>query len=145
MTPPMHNHRPDSNAEPGTGTQYHVEASPPCGCRGELDAETCGDINHEHPNVHHYSGTRWKVGKEYFDTERRCMVELSAVVRKSTWCDTGDAEDGALRFRFQSDRDGSIELDPTRMDRDKHETSLDERFIETYTANPPLGAPNPPW
>jgi hypothetical protein len=130
----------------GTGTQYHIEASPPCHCMGEApDADTCGDVNHEHPNVYRFDGQTYKVGHDYLDTEIGDVVELTEVVRKSSWCHTGDADEGTLEFHFEGERYGSYVVRPANVQADPDEMPLDERFVERYTSPAPMGAPNPPW
>jgi hypothetical protein len=132
--------RPAPNAEPGTGTQIAVVAAPPCGCRGEKDADECGDINHEYPNTYRHDGQRWKVGHDYLDTEVHDVVELVEVIRKSSWCDTGPAEEGTLYFVFEGERVGRCKVAPARRDID-----MSERFLERIETQQPLGAPTPPW
>lgn len=131
------------NAEPGTGTQYYTEASPPCGCRGEQTRDECGDINHEYPNRYHLDGRKWKVGHDYLDIKKKDVVELTAVVRKSSWCDTREPDNGTLMFRLRGERVGGYELQAQRR---AHDMELTERLIERHTdSNRKPGAPVRPW
>lgn len=120
-----------SQGEPGTGTQLAIFASPP-------------DVDDGKPCTYRINGRTWKVGKEYIDTEIGDVCVLTEVFGKSLWCDTRSPEDtpGHLQFEYErySGYGGStLSVDPHARDFDN------ERFIERYTADPPLGAPEPPW
>lgn len=142
-----HNRPVAPDAEPGTGTQIATLASPPCGCppdrQGEMDE--CDDYNHDHPNSMRINGRRWKVGHDYVDAELGDVCELVAIVGRSSWCDNRDPENcpPELVFEYERYRGGSgntIRINPSRPD-----DEINERFVERWTRDPPLGAPNPPW
>lgn len=116
------------NAEPGTGTQVATLASPPRSDDGK-------------PNSMRINGTKWKVGHDYVDTDLADVCELVAIVGRSSWCDTREPEDCPPKLVFEYERyDGPIRVDPN-----DPSGEVQERFIERYTSDPPLGAPNPPW
>lgn len=110
-----------------------------------MSDEDCDDINHEHPTTFHWNGRRWKVGHDYLDVEAGDVVELTSVVRKSSWCSTGPAEEGTLEFNFSGERIGSFSVDVATAKRNMEQTDPTERFIERYESPPPMGAPPRPW
>ena len=105
------------NAEPGTGTQYYTEA-----CVAweehprisEAVEEQYDDPQKQRLSATQYTlnGRTWQCGGDYWDTELEDLVTLEAVVRKSSWCDTRDAEDGTLKLQFNAEHHGSFEVDP---------------------------------
>lgn len=110
------------NQEPGTGTQYHTEATvdPREFAKNvlglddeEITIETEMEIRQWHG-----SGRMWVCGREYFDLETGALFELEAVVRKSTWCDIRPPEECPVLFHFRSSRFGSLEYDPNKPDED---------------------------
>lgn len=116
-----------NQAEPGTGTQYEIFASPP-------------DIGDGNPCKHVINATTWKAGRDYIDTEIGDVCELVEVVGKSSWCSTRSPEDSPPELVFEYERyeginGNRITVDPNGRDFDP------DRFIERWTANPPLGAP----
>lgn len=102
-----------SGREPGTGTQYHVEA----------------DEHKNSESKYHYDGTWYHVGQDYLDVEVRDVAELVAVVRKSSWCSTRPAEEGTLIFKLEAERMGQYRIKPTNYEF-HDENPLDERLIE---------------
>lgn len=121
-------HKPAADAEPGTGTQYHSYATPP-------------NRDDDKPNSRRINGVKWKVGHDYLDTEIGDVARLTAIIGRSNWCDTRDADEQPPELVFNYERyDGTIRLDPNGRDFDP------DRFIKRYTApitNP--SAPSPPW
>lgn len=122
--------RPTNDAEPGTGDEVVVVASPP-------------DIDNDRPCTAQVNGRTWKVGHEYIDTEIGDVAYLDAIIRRSSWCDTRPPEEFPMELCFHYERYGKglVRIDPNGQDVD-----LDERFIERYTepATDP-GIPDPPW
>ena len=119
-------------AEPGTGTQTAIFASPP-------------DVDDGHPCTYRINGRTWKVGHDYLDTELGDVCVLTEVYAKSSWCDTREPEDCSPLLHFEYERyggwdDGHVTVDP--FDR---EADLEERFIERHEPSLPRGAPARPW
>lgn len=121
------NHQPPTSDEPGTGTQHHVFAAPP---NNDRDLPCSMRIN----------GTKWKVGHDYIDTDIGDVARLTRIIGRSSWCTTEDAADCPPELIFEYERyDSTVRLNPADDDFDS------ERFIERYTRDPPIGAPDPPW
>lgn len=122
--------RPPNDAEPGTGEEAVVVASPP-------------DIDDDNPCVAWINCRKWKVGHDYIDVEIGDVAYLDAIVRRSSWCDTRPPEDCPMELCFHYERygEGLVRIDPNDPDFDPH-----ERFVERYTK--PVtgpGAPELPW
>lgn len=124
----------------GTGTDYYVEA-----CRDvENHPRVSAQYDDYESGIEHdrarfgatqfrHDDRRWQCGGEYFDTETERVYELDAVVRKSSWCDTGDAEDGTLKFQFVSkDEYREIEYDPATAKCNDGRPDPTDRFLEFY-------------
>jgi hypothetical protein len=119
--------------EPGTGTQYYIEAhrDPPAIERiveklEAADSSLSYDEIWFNATQFRYEGRTWQCGGKYWDTEIAECYELQSIVRKSAWCDTGNASEGPLRFRFESAFGGDnayIEVAPESMD-----TDMTDRF-----------------
>lgn len=112
----------------GTGTQYYTEA-----CVNWEDHPRISEKVKE--NYSYYpeqnlaatqyrsNGRTWQCGGEYWDPETNELWELVAVVRKSSWCSTKDAENAPLYLQFSSDGLGEMEIQLCRQDYD-----LNDRF-----------------
>lgn len=95
----------------GTGTQYHQFA-------GSGESMT---IN----------GTRWKVGRDYLDTEMKDLCHLVEIVGISRWRHMDDASERPPILIFEYERG------PTRLEVDPHSPEgLDDRFIERREPEP---------
>ena len=130
--------RVSPNAEPGTGTQYYIEAcmNPEDHPRlsEELDAaDSPLDYDKAHLAATQYrlGGRTWQCGGEYWDTERGDIVELEAVVRKSSWCHTRPVEEAPIRLQFvyELGRDETLEYNPHSPDEDPTERFLPRKNI----------------
>ena len=126
------------NAEPGTGTQYYTEAcmNPEDHPRlsEELDAaDSSLDYDKAHLAATQYrlGGRTWQCGGEYWDTERGDIVELEAVVRKSSWCHTRPVEEAPIRLQFvyELGRHETLEYDPHSLVEDPTERFLPRKNI----------------
>lgn len=117
-----------SHRQPGYGVSYDPIASGP-------------SVDDGLPCSEQINGTLWKVGHDYLDTEIGDVCELAEIRKKSSWCDPPD--DGSIELVFVYERaggeDSTIAKKPTLPYFD------DDRYMERYTAEPPLGAPEPPW
>lgn len=120
------------DADPGTGTQVHSFATPP--------------EDPDRPNSRMINGRVWKVGHDYIDTEVGDVCELVEIIGKSPWCSTRDPEKCPPKLIFEYERYGRSDFGSHRVTFDPNgPKTLKERFIERYTVDPPLGAPEPPW
>jgi hypothetical protein len=77
-----------ANAAPGTGTQTKSIALPP-------------DSDSGAPCIARIGNTKWDVGAKYFDTETNTLVKLVRVIRRSSWCNTGDVDEAPPGLVFE--------------------------------------------
>lgn len=111
------------NAEPGTGTQYYVEAT----MDPRNDPNFDDDVDVSEAQRYHVPGRTWVCGRDYLDTEARDVAMLESVVRKSAWCSTKEPEEAPVYLRFDLQRAGELEYQLRR----PYENAL-QRFIERY-------------
>lgn len=125
-----------NDANPGTGTQYYYEA-----CENPYDhprfAEEIETREDDLAATQYNAFDRtWQCGGEYWDTELQDIVELDAVVRKSSWCHAGDPEEGSLKFQFVPDHKGAhghgFEYDPNAALQDESKPDPTERFLPRH-------------
>lgn len=114
-----------THTEPGTGTQYHVEATMKPQSDPSFDVETEEEVRDA--QRWRMSGRTWVCGRDYLDTNWRDVATLHSVVRKSSWCSTRPAEEGTLYLVFGLERGGELEYQPGHPDEDPN-----ERFLERY-------------
>lgn len=98
--------RPAVDAEPGTGVERHIEVQAPAEEHPRWEDILAGvDYDHEEATLvatqYRAFDRTWQCGGTYWDRQLDDIVELVAVIRKSTWCDTRDAEDATLKFVFE--------------------------------------------
>lgn len=133
------------NADPGTGTQYHVIAceNPMDHPRLKKEAERLVEEENwfreeAELSMTQYSalGRCWQCEGDYWDRQLQDVVTLEAVVRKSSWCHAGEPEDGALKFQFvpehrQANGHG-YEFDPNVALQDEDRLDPTERFLPRH-------------
>lgn len=117
-----------SHRTPGHGEQYDPIASAP-------------NVDDGLPCSKQLNGTLWKVGHDYIDTEVGDVCELVEIRKKSSWCER--REDGHMELVFKYERAGG--QDSTITQKPNSLYFDEDRFIERYTEEPPLGAPPAPW
>lgn len=95
------------NAEPGTGTQIHVEAVETPLSDPNFDVDEKYPLEVDEAKRFRIAGRTWICGDDYWDDEYKDIVTLVEVVRKSSWCSTTDASEGPVYLHFECE-DGDI-------------------------------------
>jgi len=118
----------------GTGTQYYIEACVNWEEHPRISEEVAEQHDHyPEQNLaatqYRHNGRVWQCGGEYWDECTKDVWTLQAVVRKSAWCDVGDAEDGSLAFRFSCDTHPSREME---LQVGRPDVSLTDRFTPKH-------------
>ena len=122
------------SAKPGTGTQYYTEAC----VNWEDHPRLSEEVKRQYRNwdkqdlaatQHRLNGRTWQCGGDYWDAQLKDVVTLTAVVRKSSWCSTQDAQNGTLKLRFEPETRGeTFEFDPATALMDEDRLDPNERF-----------------
>lgn len=122
----------DPNAAPGTDPEYYVEATVHPEDHPRLSEEIETEVDHLEATQFTMFGRTWQCGGEYWDRCLEDLVELDAVVRKSSWCHTGDVEEAPIRFQINPEHHDWIEYDPTLATEDEDRMDPTERFLPRH-------------
>ena len=116
------------SAEPGTGTQYmtiaHSDPSDEEIERVMEEEETFYEEAALSLTQERIDGRTWQCGGQYWDTTLEDLVTLQRVVRRSSWCHTGDIEDAPIVLQFSPEHFDGIEVHVERDDVDAVERFL---------------------
>lgn len=115
--------KPGLDAEPGTGTQYYVEAT----VDPRRDPSFDDDVEVRDAQRWRSSGRTWVCGRDYLDVVVKDVATLESVVRKSPWSSTKPPQEGTLYLVFDLELAGQLEYQLGRRDEDPT-----ERFVERY-------------